>query len=950
MSRKVVTVLITSALFISNFSNLAYAESTTVTEAGGRAEAVISLDLNPTSSPGTGGGSTDPTPTPITDPTPTPDLFSATVPKVLPAAIDTTQGSVVVADNIQIINNVENKGIKVTAVDVTTASNWSITDYDADFTAIADNTPTIGVSLRSDKVSTDGSVALTDEYWSIAKNTAIDVDMKLKVPKITESVENSDKIATVGFTLDWSGDDTSTENADPPSDSSGNTGGGESGGTYSVNFSVRGNGYLIDANGDEVTTLSLDTDQSGTLVYPSVKAATLAYEFDGWYNADTNEEITDLSATIPEGTDIVAVFVQKGYSSSNWFIVNSDGELTGLSDEYVNMANAPTELVVPKQVGGVLVKTIGTAFAQRDAIESIVLPECVTSIVDNAFESCTSLTSLLVPSTVTSIGGAAFKGCSNLCDVDFVSSVTSISDSAFENCTSLKKISSSSVTSIGTSAFKGCTNLKSIDFPALSTISSSAFQGSGLESISATGVTTIGSNVFYECSALKSVDLPNVTSVGQAAFYNDTNIETVNLSELTSIGSNAFYNCNNLASTISVANSVTDVPSNTFKSTSSDLTIKLDKYTNELPNLPWGADNASIVWSRGDATGAEPECFSISNGSLTGLTYLGKQQKDLIIPATVTTIKENSIQSSKVENITIPASVTTINILNTSRIDSLKSITYEGDNSTYTCDGKALYNSKELLAYANNCGATELTVPEGITNLHYLLRYVSDLKTINLPSSLIKLGSTEFESCTDLTVNTPNCWWDVSTDGLGGGATNVTVNYAEIPWVMLTDADFSGTTDGSFKYIGSGKQYVVIPNTINGVAVTNLRSLFKDNYADIKGVKIDNPNLTDISSMFEYCTGLKSLYMDINTSQIPDKGLKCYYTLLGCQSLSKVYLAGFDFARVAEDSVYDEGFASGMGSGVSSTLIYLDKKDESAFKSTYNWSKYGTKKYVYVTE
>ena len=206
MRKQIISTVMLSALVLSKFTGSAYAETTNVTEAGGQAEAKVTLTVE--------GSATDPI-QPVE-----PTVFSATVPKVLPVSVNKNTGAITVADNLKIVNNVTTKGIKVTEIKVQPAANWTISEYNNDFTTVAENTPTFGMALRGDEVSTDGSVNLTEEYWSIAKDTSINLNMEMKFPPITESIENSDGLATVGFTLDWSGDDTSTENTDPPTSDS----------------------------------------------------------------------------------------------------------------------------------------------------------------------------------------------------------------------------------------------------------------------------------------------------------------------------------------------------------------------------------------------------------------------------------------------------------------------------------------------------------------------------------------------------------------------------------------------------------------------------------------------------------------------------------------------------------------------------------------------------------
>jgi hypothetical protein len=50
-------------------------------------------------------------------------------------------------------------------------------------------------------------------------------------------------------------------------------------------------------------------------------------------------------------------------------------------------------------------------------LESIVIPEGVTTIGDNAFYGCTNLKSIVIPESVTSIGQGAFLYCQNLTEI-----------------------------------------------------------------------------------------------------------------------------------------------------------------------------------------------------------------------------------------------------------------------------------------------------------------------------------------------------------------------------------------------------------------------------------------------------------------------------------------------------------------------------------------------------
>ena len=162
-----------------------------------------------------------------------------------------------------------------------------------------------------------------------------------------------------------------------------------------------------------------------------------------------------------------------------------------------------------------------------------------------AFEGCSSLQSIYIPENVTSIYGGAFRGCSSLQSISIPNSVTNISNSAFEGCTSLQTINiPNSVTSIYSAAFQNCSSLQSITIPnSITSIRNSAFQNcSSLQSINIPeSVTSISSSAFEGCTSLQSITIPNsVTSIGDSAFRICYSINKAIISSSAPIGSNAY--------------------------------------------------------------------------------------------------------------------------------------------------------------------------------------------------------------------------------------------------------------------------------------------------------------------------------------------------------------------------------------------------------------------------
>ena len=203
-------------------------------------------------------------------------------------------------------------------------------------------------------------------------------------------------------------------------------------------------------------------------------------------------------------------------------------------------------------------------------LNTIVIPNSVTTIGDGAFNSCTGLTEVTIPNSVTSIGSSAFSGCTGLTEVTIPNSVTTIGNGAFYECTGLQKVTiGNSVTAIGYGAFDSCSGLTEITIPnAVTTIGVWAFSScTGLTEVTIpNSVTTIEGYAFTRCTGLKTVTIGNsVTTIEDGAFNGCTQMESVTIGEkVESIGESAFAKCNNLTAVISKAMTPPQIWATTF--------------------------------------------------------------------------------------------------------------------------------------------------------------------------------------------------------------------------------------------------------------------------------------------------------------------------------------------------------------------------------------------------
>ncbi len=80
------------------------------------------------------------------------------------------------------------------------------------------------------------------------------------------------------------------------------------------------------------------------------------------------------------------------------------------------------------------------SLSSNSSITSVIIPNSVTTIGENAFSDCSGLTSVTIPDSVTSIGRDGFSYCGSLTSVTIPNSVTSIGRAAFKNCSGLASI------------------------------------------------------------------------------------------------------------------------------------------------------------------------------------------------------------------------------------------------------------------------------------------------------------------------------------------------------------------------------------------------------------------------------------------------------------------------------------------------------------------------------
>ena len=372
------------------------------------------------------------------------------------------------------------------------------------------------------------------------------------------------------------------------------------------------------------------------------------------------------------------------------------------------------------------------------------------SIGYSAFRECTKLNSITIPENITSIGQYAFYDCEELTEINF--NATAMDDlqsgsrvfykaGSLENGLTLNI--GANVTRIPAHMFNPGTSGSTIYLPRVTSI------------IFAEGsvCVSIGENAFYWAFKLKNITIPDsVTSIGNYAFAKCTYLAEINFNAVAmndfEDNNYVFYNAGNDGNgiTVNIGANVTRIPAYLFYPYSGSDT----KY---FPNIE------SVVFAE------ETICKSIGNRAFYGcdsltsvhitdinawcnISFSGTYSNPLYYANNL------YLNGTLVTDLVIPDSVTSIGEDAFYSCDSLRSVHITDINAWCNISFSSIYSNPLYYAnnlYLNGTLVTDLVIPDGVTSIgSYAFSGCSSLTSITIPDSVTSIGNSAFYYCSSL--------------------------------------------------------------------------------------------------------------------------------------------------------------------------------------------------------
>lgn len=459
--------------------------------------------------------------------------------------------------------------------------------------------------------------------------------------------------------------------------------------------------------------------------------------------------------------------------------------------------------------------------------------------------------SVTIPSNVT-YSGKTYK-------------VTAISDYTFCECTGLTSVTiPNTVTSIGALAFSGCSGLTTITIP--------------------NSVTSIGDGSFQECTGLTSVTIGKaVTSIRSYAFNGCSKLATVNwnaasCNDFAEYGSHSPFQGFTSIKTFTFGNTVTRIPRGLCRNLTGLTSVTIPASVKGVAGVAFEGCTSLTKVNISDLAAWCDIDFEYSNSNplyyAQNLYLNGSKITNLSIPSSVTTIKSNAFYNcTSITKVTIPSGVTTVGGWAFRSCTNLTTVNWNATNCSDCGDSSnPFYSSNNIQSFI--FGNTVTRIPK------YLCCSMSGLTSVTIPSSVTSIGHMAFGLCNNLNkVEISNLakWCNIDFEDETANPLNYGKNLY-LNGTKVTNLTIPNTVtkikDYTFHKCESLTK-VTIPNS-----VTEVCSYAFNGCSGLTSLTLPNSLRTIQPRAFYGCSGLPSLEIPNSVTSIGN------YAFSGCTGMS----------------------------------------------------------------
>ena len=470
-------------------------------------------------------------------------------------------------------------------------------------------------------------------------------------------------------------------------------------------------------------------------------------------------------------------------------------------------------------------------FYGMQELREVVLPEGLRTIENGVFGSCAALRKVNLPSTLETIGDDAFKSCRALQNVDFPSDLKTIGNRAFQSSGIVLDCLPAHVEIYGEEAFANCKNVSVPEIPE--------------------GVVSIGKNAFQGCHTESSYTIPNSLTRCQSFL----GVKTVRFAEgRTELQSDFFKDCSDLEKVV-LPKGLTKIGSTVLDNCPLVKEIVIPHTITDRPS-------SYYVYSAFKGSGVEKVIFEDGWEELCGGLVNGTDIKEAVIPGTVKTIGSETFDGCKnLSKVTLPDGLETISSFAFSNCYSLKQMTFPSSIKTvgqYAWTGTKL----ESVDFSGEWTA----IP------NYMFKFCSQLRSIDIPDTVQKIGDEAFFDCGLTSVDIPG-----TVQVIGGSAF---WGCDALEEVVISEGV---NTIGMYAFAScKNLKKITVPSTLEHIGGVLFGTAFE--LAEFETVEFTGTWETIPAGMFQNCRNLKKI-------KFPD-GLKVIdsYAFAGCDALEEVVI------------------------------------------------------------